>query len=397
MLFPYTLGVVVIMKNEAPYVKEWLDYHLNAGVDIVYLYDNDSTDNLEEKVLPYIKSGRVIYHKIPGDYKQLPCYHDALQKYRFLCKYLAFIDADEFIYPTNNGSIKDFVENYFKDKENVGGLLISWYLFGSNGEEKADLSRGVLERFKRRGVDAEYTCKSIVNPRLVFDFNDSPHQPLFFNSISDKDEFGNPYFDKEKFSGKKIFVAHYAVKSKEEYLNRLAAGDAFYKQRRNITSDGKINAGEFNYKDKNEVYDVRVYEYYLNNLKNPYFGRNKIEDCLAQNFEILKSKNINMEEYLSLYHIYTECRNFLNKQSQNMVDEYLKKALKTVVDNTDLIREAELFVSDAPYLIKNNSEREKIKKIALYYYDFLENTFLANKNFPYAMMLRINKKWLDLL
>ena len=27
-LFLYDLAVVAIMKNEAPYVKEWLDYHL---------------------------------------------------------------------------------------------------------------------------------------------------------------------------------------------------------------------------------------------------------------------------------------------------------------------------------------------------------------------------------
>ena len=32
-LFLYNLAVVSIMKNEAPYVKEWLDYHILAGVE----------------------------------------------------------------------------------------------------------------------------------------------------------------------------------------------------------------------------------------------------------------------------------------------------------------------------------------------------------------------------
>lgn len=272
MLYPYTFGIVAIMKNEAPYVKEWLDYHLNAGVDIVYLYDNDSTDNLEEMVSPYVQQGRVVYHKFPGAVPQLRCYHEALQKYRFLCKYLAFIDADEFIYPTDNGSIKDFTENYFKDKEDVGGILISWFLFGSNGEEKADYSKGVLERFQKRGMEGEYSCKTIANPRLIFDFYNSPHQANYLNGISDKDEFGNPYFEKEKFSGERIFIAHYAVKSKEEYLKRMSAGDAFYVKRRVIIENDNVDARDFHYKDKNDIEDKRVYEYYLKNTRLPVPG-----------------------------------------------------------------------------------------------------------------------------
>ena len=47
-LFLYDLAVVAIMKNEAPYVKEWLDYHLLAGVDHFFIYDNETPDNLKE-------------------------------------------------------------------------------------------------------------------------------------------------------------------------------------------------------------------------------------------------------------------------------------------------------------------------------------------------------------
>ena len=33
------LAIVTIMKNEAPYVKEWLDYHMLVGVKKFYIYD----------------------------------------------------------------------------------------------------------------------------------------------------------------------------------------------------------------------------------------------------------------------------------------------------------------------------------------------------------------------
>ena len=44
-LFPYDLAVVAIFKDEGRYLREWLDYHLLAGVEHFYLYNNDSADN----------------------------------------------------------------------------------------------------------------------------------------------------------------------------------------------------------------------------------------------------------------------------------------------------------------------------------------------------------------
>ena len=63
-LFLYNLAVVAILKNEGHYLKEWLDYHLLAGVDHFYLYDNDSSDNYDEIIAPYVKAGLVTSEKI---------------------------------------------------------------------------------------------------------------------------------------------------------------------------------------------------------------------------------------------------------------------------------------------------------------------------------------------
>ena len=42
------LSVVAIAKNEAPYIKEWIEYHKLVGVERFYFYDNGSTDNTRE-------------------------------------------------------------------------------------------------------------------------------------------------------------------------------------------------------------------------------------------------------------------------------------------------------------------------------------------------------------
>ncbi|MEE1110133.1 MAG: glycosyltransferase family 2 protein, partial [Lachnospiraceae bacterium] len=40
----HALAVVVIVKNEELYIREWIEYHRLAGISHIYLYDNGSTD-----------------------------------------------------------------------------------------------------------------------------------------------------------------------------------------------------------------------------------------------------------------------------------------------------------------------------------------------------------------
>ena len=104
-LFLYDLAIVAIMKNEGRYLKEWLDYHLLAGVEHFYLYDNDSTDNQAEVAKPYVEAGLVDYFFLPGKVMQHFAYNDAVNRFKFHCRYMAFIDLDEFIFPKTNRSI----------------------------------------------------------------------------------------------------------------------------------------------------------------------------------------------------------------------------------------------------------------------------------------------------
>ena len=98
-LFLHDLAVVAIMKNEGAYLKEWLDYHLAAGVDHFYLYDNESPDNQAEVAEPYIAAGLVDYISAPGKLMQLVVYNDAVKRFRFQSRHMALIDIDEFIFP----------------------------------------------------------------------------------------------------------------------------------------------------------------------------------------------------------------------------------------------------------------------------------------------------------
>lgn len=95
------LAFVLIAKNEGLYIKEWLDFHLKQGVSHFIIYDNDSTDNFHEVIMPYINAGQVTYETIKGTPRQHDAYNLAIKKYGHKFKYMGFIDADEFVYLRN--------------------------------------------------------------------------------------------------------------------------------------------------------------------------------------------------------------------------------------------------------------------------------------------------------
>ena len=177
-LFRYDLAVVAIFKDEGKYLKEWLDYHLLAGVDHFYLYNNDSSDDYEEVLAPYVEKNLVTLANFSGKAMQLVVYNDAIEKFRFACRLMAFIDLDEFILPKTNRSIVEVVDEILSCDKNAAALGINEQHFGSNRQETADYSRGVLERFTRRApVDWLYkneenfyygnVCiKSVMNPNF---------------------------------------------------------------------------------------------------------------------------------------------------------------------------------------------------------------------------------------
>ena len=53
------LSAVVIVKDEGPYLQEWLEFHRLVGVQHVYLYDNGSSDGTEQVLLDFTRCGDV--------------------------------------------------------------------------------------------------------------------------------------------------------------------------------------------------------------------------------------------------------------------------------------------------------------------------------------------------
>ena len=57
----YILSIGAIFKNEAPYLKEWIEHYLARGVDHFYLINDNSDDNYL-KILNQYKEKITLFH-----------------------------------------------------------------------------------------------------------------------------------------------------------------------------------------------------------------------------------------------------------------------------------------------------------------------------------------------
>jgi hypothetical protein len=70
-------AVAAIFRDEAKYLKEWVEFHLLVGFDLLYMFNNLSQDNYLEVLNPYIESGQVIAFNL--DILDLDCVSNSLR------------------------------------------------------------------------------------------------------------------------------------------------------------------------------------------------------------------------------------------------------------------------------------------------------------------------------
>ena len=61
--YKYKLSLVLIIRDEAEYIKEWIEYHRLAGAEHFYIYDDESSDGLCDRIKDYTEKGLLhIFH-----------------------------------------------------------------------------------------------------------------------------------------------------------------------------------------------------------------------------------------------------------------------------------------------------------------------------------------------
>jgi hypothetical protein len=172
------LAACLLYRNEAAHLAEWIEFHRLVGVERFYLYDNESDDHDLEVLAPYVEQGIVGLHQWPEPWsgaRQVLCYDECVATHGSEARWIAFIDADEFLFSPTGRPLSEILVDY----ERWPGVVANWVMFGTSGHvahpgglvlenyttrfdgTRADLTRmGMLGR-------ANDTFKSIVDPAMA--------------------------------------------------------------------------------------------------------------------------------------------------------------------------------------------------------------------------------------
>ncbi len=238
----YYFSLCAIFKNEAPYFKEWIEYHRMLGVDHIYLYNNFSTDNYMDILTPYIEEGYVTLTDWPYEMSQIPAYEHCYEHYRNETFWLMFLDLDEFICPIYKTNIKEWIKPF----EKYPSVLMYWLMFGTNGIVKADPKKLVIEQYTNSWASVRNESKQVLNTSFTPVKMYHHHIWCWVKVLGIK--FKVPSINENKrficHHGKEICpkngtiqINHYWSKSLGEYVKKINKGDMFSKKNDEIRKD----------------------------------------------------------------------------------------------------------------------------------------------------------------
>jgi len=233
---PYNLCITAIFQNEAPYLKEWIEFHKLVGVQHFYLFNNLSTDEYEKVLQPYIDSGEVELFQVPVTCKtgeefyalQDRIYTRAIRKSRKQTTWLAILDLDEFLFAVHEDNVANFLNKNFKE---YAGVRVNWQMYGTSNVASIPEGKLMIEQLVNRARDRHpqhFYYKSIVRPECVFrgGIHASVYKPTFIEVNAIKQRMTDL---KNGIHVKEIRINHYTTRDEAYYnsikLPRLLARD----------------------------------------------------------------------------------------------------------------------------------------------------------------------------
>jgi len=268
---------VSMMKDEGPYLIEWVAHHLAVGFTDLVVYTNDCSDGTDDMLIRLEELGLAHHRRndIPEGLKPQPSALNYAQAEPIVQQsdWVMVFDADEFLSIRYGDGTIDGLISAAKDR-GANGIVVTWRIFGSGGV--VEWSRApVTEQYlmaapttwnKGWGVktlftfDADYWKLGIHRPKMKNRHIDTP----FPDTVHWLNGSGLPMEDYFKFRGWRsitrtvgydwVQLNHYAVKSVDSYAIRKMRGNVNNKK-------DKYNSDYWSLQDRNEVRDETMLRY----------------------------------------------------------------------------------------------------------------------------------------
>lgn len=198
----YYSAVILLIKDENRYLKEWLDWHLNIGFDHIYIYDNGTKDHVQDIVDDYAAETQqritVIDWTGHHNHIQQDAYNHFMEHFKVDVRWGLFIDSDEFLRFTDDkiADVNMFLKAY-EDYTEVWGYEVE---YDANGQETYE-DKPVRERFTRRTDTREgFYWKNFIQVNRIdsflmhYAYYDPAKHQVFKNEQSNQDLFVIDHF-----------------------------------------------------------------------------------------------------------------------------------------------------------------------------------------------------------
>jgi hypothetical protein len=221
-------------RDDAAYLREWVEFHRLVGVERFYLYDNESRDQHREVLEPYIESGLVELTGWPvpvvgGTGRPsgiMRAFDDCIERHRRDSRWIAFLDIDEFLFTPTDTALPELLSEY----EQWPGVFASRAEYGTSGHvsKPAGLTIESYVHRRRQIPDSRSYAKSIVDPARVARCA-SVHHFAYLDGLP-VNENRVPVrmairAERLPISYSRLRINHYGLKSEEELRRKRALWD----------------------------------------------------------------------------------------------------------------------------------------------------------------------------
>lgn len=224
----YYLTTATIVREEAKFIREFVAFHKLVGVDHMLIYmdggfDQKTFDALSDFVDNDFVELIVWPRLEPRRNNQFMAYKNAIERMSYKTKWIAMIDADEFLFAPASNDLRGELQA----REQFAALSVYSHTFGTGGIESIPFGGLVTEALTFRGASDHVknrTQRTIVQPRAVTAIRSANTVVLRETFCLGWDEAGRPVYATGEMNheAKCLRINHYFTRSEEDFRTKLS-------------------------------------------------------------------------------------------------------------------------------------------------------------------------------
>jgi len=195
------LAICAMVRNEGPYLREWVTFHRGQGFSEFLLFDDRSSDGTKG-ILDGLGLQAIPLHGPDRPFLEQQARVLSAGALLTSADWLAAIDVDEFLFAKAPDRVAGILETV---PRHVGQIAVLPRVFGSSGCILAT-EEPVLSRFTWRGDAEQSGRKLLVRPRAIRAFTSAHTVDLLPDYAS---------------APAALHLNHYAVKSRQEFYQKM--------------------------------------------------------------------------------------------------------------------------------------------------------------------------------